>query len=205
MAEGINLSELVKRTAQANAKFYKGWMDLSMEYFRGISGILGGAAESMREPVQETDAGAGALVIEGEAGTLVRGTFLVSNDLERATSCRFVASDFKDPNGVSVRSKVSFDPPALELGPGEQRVVSVSIAMDDSLNPGVGYAGEISISGMEGFAVPVMLRRQHRVDETMPESERTNPKKNERKPTPAAPPASTKGAGKPGRGKRAAR
>ncbi|MEO6527939.1 MAG: hypothetical protein ABIP93_15070 [Gemmatimonadaceae bacterium] len=205
---GINLSELVKRTAQANARFYKGWMDLSMEYVRGISGILGGAAQTMA-PVEEMDPGAGALVLEGEAGAPVRGTFLVSNDLDRPASCKFVASDFKNPNGVRVPAKVVFDPPGIELGPGEQRVVSVSIFVDDALSPGVGHAGEISISGMEGFAVPVVLRRQTKVDDAVNGDDLTTPETKERKPAPAAPPASKpaakKSVGKQGRGRAAGR
>jgi len=164
MADGLDLTEMVKRAAQANAKFYKGWMDLSFEYLRAVSEILGGPL-GPPAPVQETDAGTGALVLEGEAGSVVRGTFLVSNDLERSVSCKFVGSDFKDPRGVTVAARVVFDPPGCELGPGEQRVVEVAIQVDESLTPGVGYASEISIGGMDGFAVPVVLRRQHEVDD----------------------------------------
>ncbi|MEP7347780.1 MAG: hypothetical protein ABI877_21095, partial [Gemmatimonadaceae bacterium] len=165
MADSTGLSDIVRRAAQANAKLYKGWMDLSLDYLRGLSEIFSGAT-SPTAPVQEMDSGAGALVLEGEVGRLVRGSFLVSNDLERPVSCDFVSSDFKDPAGASLYAKADFDPPSLELGPGEQRVVRVAIAIDDSLSPGVGYAGEISIRGMDGFAVPVVLRRQHRVDES---------------------------------------
>ena len=164
MADGPDLSQIVRRTVQANAKFYKGWMDLSFEYWRGISEIFGGATEPAN-PVPEMDAGAGALIMEGEAGALVRGSFLVSNDMDRPVSCVFVATDFRDPAGATVMAKAGFDPPKLDLSPGEQRVVQVNIAIDDALQPGVGYAGEISIGGMEGFAVPVVLRRQHHTDD----------------------------------------
>lgn len=165
MADGLDLSEIVRRTVQANAKFYKGWVDLSFEYFRGITEILGGASPSA-EPVQEMDSGAGVLVLEGEAGSVVRGSFLVSNDLTRGVSCAFVGSDFKDPSGATVFAKPAFEPPALELAPGEQRVIQVAIAIDEALSPGVGYAGEFSIQGMDGFTVPVVLRRRHRIDES---------------------------------------
>ena len=165
MADGLDLSEIVRRTVQANAKFYKGWMDLSFEYFRGISEILGGATESAA-PVKETDSGAGALVLEGEVGSVVRGAFLVTNDLGRALSCEFAGSDFKDPGGASVLAKPTFEPASLELGPGEQRVIQVAIAVDDRLSPGVGYAGEFFVKGMDGFSVPVVLRRRHRIEES---------------------------------------
>src|SRR5690242_10933912 len=127
MADGPDLTEIVRRAAQVNAKFYKGWMDLSLEYLRGLSGVVSGTTPFATPPVQEMDAGAGALVLEGEAGAPVRGSFLVSNDLERPVSCKFVATDFKDPNGASVRAKVAFDPAGLELKPGEQRTIQVAI------------------------------------------------------------------------------
>jgi hypothetical protein len=175
MADGLDLSELVRRTVQANAKFYKGWMDLSFEYFRGISEIFGGATQSTGA-VQEVDTGAGVLVLEGEAGSVVRGSFLVSNDMDKPVSCAFVASDFKDPRGASVLATAAFEPASLQLAPGEQRVVQVAITVDDKLSPGVGYAGEIAIKGMDGFSVPVVLRRQHTVQDSPIDDARTDEK-----------------------------
>jgi hypothetical protein len=167
MADGLDLSEIVKRTAQANAKFYKGWMDLSLEYVRGLAEIFGGPGLAPSAPVREVDTGAGALVLEGESGSVVRGSFLVTNDLDRQLSCEFVGSDFRDPTGLPVQTLVRFDPPDLVLGPSEQRVVQVVIPVSDALAPGVGYAGQISIKGMDGFAVPVVLRRQHPIGDTL--------------------------------------
>ena len=145
MADGPDLSEIVRRTVQANARFYKGWMDLTFEYWRGISEILGGTPVS-NAPVQEMDAGASAVVLEGEAGSVVRGSFLVSNDMEKPVSCAFSSSDFRDPRGSSVPAKASFEPAAVQLAPGEQRVVQVEITVDDALSAGVGHAGEIFIN-----------------------------------------------------------
>ena len=164
MAEGPDLSEIVRRTVQANARFYKGWMDLTFEYWRGISEILGGTPVS-NAPVQEMDAGASAVVLEGEAGSVVRGSFLVSNDMEKPVSCAFSSSDFRDPRGATVPAKASFEPAAVQLAPGEQRVVQVEITVDDALSAGVGHAGEIFIKGMDGFSVPVVLRRTHRLED----------------------------------------
>jgi hypothetical protein len=210
MAEGREVSEIVRRTVQANAKFYKGWLDLSLEYFRGISAIFGGTPEATSSVVQESDAAAGALVLEGEEGATVRGAFLVTNDLARNVSCEFVASDFRDPGGATVPARPAFHPATLELGPGEQRVIQVMLPIDGALAAGVGYAGEFSIKGMEGFAVPVVLRRQHRVedapmDESPPAGEETSDAPNDRK-TPGEKRATKRGArkGTPPRNKQSA-
>ncbi len=164
MADGLDMSEMMKRAVQANAKFYKGWMELTLEYVRGMSAVLGGEPEQA-QPIAEMDASAGALVLEGEAGETVRGAFLVTNDMGRTLACEFVSSTFNDSLGARVAAKPMFDPPRIELGPGEQRVIQVTMTIDPALTAGVGFAGEFSVAGMDGFAVPVVLRRLHRADE----------------------------------------
>ena len=167
MADESGLTEIVRRAAQANAKLYKGWMDLSLEYMRSLSEIFGGAAavaQSTR-PTEEMDAGPSTLVLEGEAGTSASASFLVSNDLDRPISCKLTSSDFTDPTGATAKARTTFDPPALELAAGDQQVVKVTVAIGEALVAGVGYAGEIAIAGMDGFAVPIVLRRQHTLEE----------------------------------------
>ncbi len=165
MADGIDMSEMMKRAVQANAKFYKGWMDLTLEYVRSISDVLSGDPHNP-QTTGEMDASAGALVMEGASGEAVRGAFLVTNDLGRQLSCEFVSSEFNDAAGTRVGVKPVFDPARVDLGPGEQRVINVTMAIDPKLSAGVGYAGEFSIKGMDGFAVPVVLRRADVVNDT---------------------------------------
>jgi hypothetical protein len=165
MADGLDLSELMRRTVQANARFYKGWVDLSLEYFRGITEIFGGAAESAAQ-AETLETGAGALVLEGEADTAASGAFLVTNDLGRTIRCELVATEFKDSDGNAIAARTSFEPAAFDLAPGEQRVVRATLPIDGKLAAGVAYAGAFAIKGMDGFSVPAVVRRQHRVEES---------------------------------------
>ena len=174
MAEGLDLSELVRRTVQANARFYKGWVDLSLEYFRGITEIFGGVPESAAgEASLET--GAGALVLEGEAGATPSGAFLVTNDLGRTIRCELVTTEFRDSDGNAFPARATFDPASFDLAPGEQRVVRAALTIDGKLAPGVAYAGAFGIKGMDGFSVPAVVRRQHRVDQSPIERVATEP------------------------------
>jgi len=166
MADGLDLTEIVRRTVQANARFYKGWVDLSLEYFRGISEIFGVAEVPVAAEESDPGTDSGVLVLESEAGGEARGAFLVTNDLGRTMSCQLVASAFAEAGGSSVPVQPKFEPATLELAPGEQRVVQVAVTVDDRLSPGVAYTGEFSVKGMEGFAIPVVLRRRHQVDES---------------------------------------
>ncbi|MCC6316996.1 MAG: hypothetical protein IT361_04820 [Gemmatimonadaceae bacterium] len=168
MADSAELTEVARRLVQANARLYKGWLDLSMEYVRGVSEILAGAppgGTSAGSPVTEVEGSAGALVIEGEAGKVVKGSFLVTNDLGRAVTCSFAGSDFRDARGAAVAARTTFSPAAVTLAPGEEQVVEVEVAVDDAFAAGVGYAGEVTIKGLDGMAVPIVVRRLHPVDD----------------------------------------
>ena len=165
MADGLDLSELMRRTVQANARFYKGCVDLSLEYFRGITEIFGGVPTSGTQ-AEELETGAGALVLEGEAGAAASGAFLVTNDLGRTIRCELVATEFKDSDGNTIAAKATFEPAAFDIAPGEQRVVRATLPIDSKLTAGVAYAGAFAIKGMDGFSVPAVVRRQHRVEDS---------------------------------------
>jgi hypothetical protein len=167
MADGPDLTQLFRRTVQANARFYQGWVDLSLEYFRGLTEIFGGAQPDSpaAEAADFPAAGTGVLVVEGEAGTTQGSAFLVTNDLGRNLSCELIATEFAGPGGAALALKTSFEPPRVELAPGEQRVVQATVAVDERLTPGVAYSGAFAIKGMDGFSVPVVVRRRHSVSD----------------------------------------
>jgi hypothetical protein len=183
MADRLDLSEVLRRTVQANARFYKGWMDLSLEYMRGITEIFGGGESAPpASAAEEPEAGPGVIVVEAEEGTTVRCAFLVTNDLGRKLSCELYASEFTGPDGAPLAVAASFDPPRLELEPGEQRVVHALVPIDGKLVAGVAHTGSFAIRGMDGFSVPVVLRRRHGVDAALaatqappPAAQRTPP------------------------------
>ncbi|MEO7104469.1 MAG: hypothetical protein ABI311_13805 [Gemmatimonadaceae bacterium] len=200
MADTVDVAEMMKRAVQANAKFYKGWMDLTLEYVRGLTSILNGE-EGAPQSVAEMDTSAGALVMEGEEGSRVTGSFLVTNDLGRTVACEFVASVFNDPEGARITLKPVFTPARLSLESGEQRVVQVTVPIEKALAAGVGYAGEFSIKGMDGFAVPVVVRRLHVVgqpagDAGVTQAEKTDGASGRRGKVKTAPTKSSNSAGK---------
>jgi hypothetical protein len=167
MADSLDVNEIFRRAVAANVKFYQGWLDLSLEYLRGISEVFVPPEE--RGGTVDAGGGTGVLVLEAEEGAAARSAFLVTNDLEHKVSCRLVASAFKDPDGATVAVKVSFQPAELDLQPGEQRVVEAEVAIDRKLTAGVGYQGAFAIEGMDGFSVPVVLRRRHRIEDAVAE------------------------------------
>ncbi len=165
MADAPDLSELVRRAIEANTRFYQGWVNLSLEYFRGITEIFGGVQSSVSEATSPTSTvGSDAVVLEAAGGAAASGAFLVTNDLGRSLKCELVASGFQGSDGQAAAGEVVFDPASFELAPGEQRVVRASVVVDGRLSAGAAYTGTFGIKGMQGFSVPVVLRRQHDVD-----------------------------------------
>src|SRR5258707_804095 len=102
---------------------------------------------------------AGAMVLEGEAGTSAVGVFLVENHLTRDISARVVASAFFAENGHEARPVMLFDPETIALRSGEQLLVRVSTVIDESLDPEVRYTGQFTIPELVGTRIPVVLRR----------------------------------------------
>jgi len=164
MADGLDLQDIVRRTVQANARLYKGWVDLSLEYFRAVAGIFGGEPEPAPPPPELSESGAGALVLEAEAGSTATGAFLVTNDLGRTLTCEFTASPFTDSDGNTVGARTVFDPAKVDLAPGQQTVVRATVPIESAFSEGVAYSGEFAIRGMDGFSVAAVVRRRHVVE-----------------------------------------
>ena len=167
MADGSDVTGLVRRVIEANGRLYRGWMELSLDYLRNVTEILDPEAEPSEGPSEgqsEPETERGAIVLEAVGGGEASGAFLLTNDLGRALTCQPVASSFMDPDGESTRQRMTFEPKSVRLEPGEQRVVHASLTMAKRLPAGVAHTGAISIKGMDGFSVPVVLRRREDVE-----------------------------------------
>jgi hypothetical protein len=156
MADASDATGLVRRVLEANGRLYRGWIDLSLEYLRNVTEIVDPKPGPPPEPPHAT----GTLVLEAIGGETASAAFLMTNDLGRTLTCEPVASAFTGPDGASTRPKLTFEPSSVQLKPGEQRVIRTGLTIGAKLPAGVAYTGAINIKGMDGFAVPVVLRRR---------------------------------------------
>ncbi|MBJ7603400.1 MAG: hypothetical protein JF888_09470 [Candidatus Dormibacteraeota bacterium] len=165
---------------EANFSYYRGLSRLTADYLGAVSGTLemlklpvrlprvgGPAAVPASEPLAsvasppEAHAPAGpAMVLEGEAGARALGVFLVENRLQHRVSAPILASAFGDPNGREVRPGLAFEPEVVTLEPAEQLLVRVVAVIDQQLEPEVDYRGELTIPGLSGNRVMLVLRRR---------------------------------------------
>jgi hypothetical protein len=100
------------------------------------------------------------ILVEAEAGESGMGLFLVENTTAEQLSAPVSASAFHDPRGREVRPTIAFRPEVITLDPGDQQVVQVAAAVDDTLEPGVRYLASISVPGLPATRIPIVLRRR---------------------------------------------
>ena len=164
--------DIWRRALDANLRFYGALGQLTANYFKDLfSSVLGGAQTSQAarpaaaapEPPKPQKRTA-VMVLEEAAGKTAVGVFLVENNLGREVAERPVSSAFVDSAGRKVQPALRFDPEVVTLAPGEQLLVRVMAAIDDTLEPEVRYQGELTIPGLTSTAIPIVLRRRTAAD-----------------------------------------
>ena len=100
------------------------------------------------------------VLLEPAAGKPGLGVFLVENLTADPVSAEIAVSPLSGPAGEQVVPALRFSPETIALEPGDQVLVQVAAAADEALEPGVRYRGEISIPGLSGIRVPIVVRRR---------------------------------------------
>ena len=135
---------------------------LSANYLRAVSGVADG---TQTVPVTVRTSGAvsrpehATMALEATAGSKAVGMFVVENSGRERISGALAVPSLADAEGREVRAKVTFDPAQVTLEPGEQTVVQASATIGRSLETGLDYRGEVSVPGLAGTSIPIVVRR----------------------------------------------
>jgi hypothetical protein len=105
-------------------------------------------------------AAAKTILVEAEAGQSGIGVFLVENTTPQQLSIPVSVSAFLDPHGREVNPVLAFRPDVITLDSGDQLVVQVEAAVDETLEPDVRYHAEISVPGLSQTRIPIVVRRR---------------------------------------------
>ena len=167
------MEEVWRRVVEANLRYYEALGRLSLDYVRSVAGAVGdlrgpragvSATSPPRRPEPASGAGEApastAMVLEADAGASALGAFLVENLLEDRISAPVVASTFVGPTGHEVQPRLVFDPEVVTLEPGEQVLVRAVAAIDEDLEAGAAYRGEVSVPGLGSRGVSIVVRRR---------------------------------------------
>jgi hypothetical protein len=142
------------------------WGTFGRLAFRSVTALVPLVAELRPEgaPVEAVEAPPApvpkTILVEAEAGQSGMGVFLVENTTAEQVSIPVSASPFHDPRGREVHPAIAFRPDVITLDPGDQQVVQVAAAVDETLEPDVRYHALISVPGLSATRIPIVLRRR---------------------------------------------
>jgi hypothetical protein len=100
------------------------------------------------------------MTLDGPSGGVARGAFVIENTLDEAIVAALQWTEFSADRGPSHRPAFVFTPAELQLGPREQAVVEVVVPLDETLDAGSVYRGEIFVAELPGTRLRVDLRRR---------------------------------------------
>lgn len=162
---------------EANTRYYEALGQVTVDYLKALVGVLGdvrlptvGNARpaAPAQPAPQPEQPPAAMVLEAAAGKSAVGAFMVQNRLSQQVTAPVIASAFLDASGREAKPVLVFEPDVVSLEPGEQVLVRVTAAVDERLDAGASYRGEITIPGLSGDRVPIVVRRAARAAAARP-------------------------------------
>jgi hypothetical protein len=117
----------------------------------------GGAVMSS---VTRIGSGGATVLIEAEAGKHGIGVFQIESHATTSVSTAVRVTPLVAPGGETAEVSVKFEPSVLTLEPGHHALVQVSVAVNETLRPGVRYAGFVQLPGLSDLGVPIVVRRR---------------------------------------------
>jgi len=171
-----------RRVIDANVRYYQALGQVTADYVSAVSTVWRGVPlpfsfalpaltprgremsapkRAPDTPVETTSAHASAptLVLETSAGQEARAAFAISNGLPRQVTAPVMVSALRGEDGTELRPTMRVVPGALSLAPGEKAVVQLHVLIDDTLTPGVGYYGTITVPDLSSERIPIVVRR----------------------------------------------
>lgn len=163
MADLSGINDLLRRAAKTNIGFYEDLVQISADYLKNLSTIFDEeqAPGATRSPTTKPRTKKSSLVLEAEAGERAESFFVVENQLSRKVPAEIIASPIVDAKDEEVEQKLQFEPSSIDLEPGQRVIIQVIADIDQSLEPGVGYRGSITVPGLSDSPVAIVLRRLH--------------------------------------------
>jgi hypothetical protein len=119
----------------------------------------GGAPADSTPDAASGRAASPTLLVEGDGDRPGFGVFLVENLTAEPVSAPITVSAFVDAEGREVRPRLLLRPATVSLDPGQQAMVQLTAELDEALEPGVRYRGEIAIPALSDRRIPIVLRR----------------------------------------------
>ena len=137
-----------------------------LDYYGTLINLTQGFNNSLLSKLAELEGGTphaadtpATLEIEAPLNSVVRAPFRLGNNSDAPISVGFESTPFVSEDGSKLVSvATSFDPPAVEIKPGEEAQVDLIVPVDEEFSSDTTYYATISVSGIESMQVVVKLK-----------------------------------------------
>lgn len=160
---GVELVDIWRDTVGAGLRYWGRLGRLALEGAVALFPLVTQVRPGVDKPAVGPPPEAGedrTILVEAEAGEAAYGVFLVENTTAEELSTLVTVSSFVGDDGREVHPAVTFRPDVIALGPGEQLIVQMAAAVDETLEPGVRYRAEIGVPELSEQRIPVVVRRR---------------------------------------------
>ena len=96
--------------------------------------------------------------LHARAGETAKGSISLQNKERAETEISFLASDLTSSDGQSIRPTITVLPDRFSLGPLEERVVVIEVALDpDLFPPGKQFRGAVAVRGYDNLELALTV------------------------------------------------
>jgi hypothetical protein len=148
---------VVRELVRLQLEYYGALIDMTAEFHERTRALLEG------EPPPGPPAPGGPapdpeMHLSGPPGGTVRSAFRVENTTTAPMSVELVASPLRhEGTDEEAGAAVVFDPPRVELTPGQEAQIAVIVPVAKDMAPGAVYRGTISAAGIDSVRIAVRL------------------------------------------------
>jgi hypothetical protein len=148
----------VRLSVKEHLEFYQTLVQMTLSFNQRLSARLNDLSSPTQSPTQPV-----IMNIVAAVGGLARMGFQLENNRARPISVGFEITPFASEDGRQlVAADVIFDPPSLELRPGQEERIELILRVADPFRAGNTYFGTLTVTGLEATQLLVRLQVEER-------------------------------------------
>ncbi len=147
--QGASLRELIKE----HLDFYESLVNQTLAFNQRLNERLQQLGAAAREPDSAL-----TLQLTAARHSMVRAPFTIENNRTKPIEVDFEIAPFCNEKGTDmVSAEVTFDPPRVQLKPGQEARIVMIVEVTDAFTPEEVYLATLSVKGLNGTQLLVRL------------------------------------------------
>ena len=149
-----------RRLADLNVRYYeellKGTQTLTDQWLDAVERMMPTRPSDRTERAEEPRRV--PMSLHAKVGETAKGSVSLANKERTETEISFLASDFASDDGNSIRPAIAILPDRFWLGPLEERVVVIEVALEPELfPPGKKFRGAVAVRGYDNLELTLTV------------------------------------------------